>query len=226
MHLLGEPDAILQVRSLATFASWDWKEQKFRPEDHMGRFVVHAIKGAQDKLAGKYQNLPIGAGQTEVRVDVSNFEIVARYWAAWAAKRIRENHAGPIVVAPLPSSSATPANDRYRTSSLASLVAAKLGEEGHAWTGLRFREARQPVHAGGSRATIGHDMIRINDPPPGTIVLLDDVFTMGSHANAALELIGPDQRPKLMVTGGQTVWAPPDKVINPPPKMHEWWATN
>lgn len=225
MFFLPEPIGSIRVRSLCTFASWDWREQPFRGQDHKGRFIVHAVKGDLEKIGAKYQNLPVGPEGANIRVERHNAELVTVAWAGWAANRIRElNLAGPIVITPLPSSKATPDKQNYRTLHLANLVAGQLGPATVLWSGVRFRVERVPVHAGGNRATVGEDMILTSAPPAGNIVLLDDCFTMGSHASALYRMLPNGRTPDFMVTAGRTAWEPPEQVMQPAEFLHSVYA--
>lgn len=220
-----EPKAQVTVLALATLASWDWQETKFRPDDHRGRFIVHAVKGATAKLAGKSETLKVGPGGASVTVTEANFELIADYWAQWAAHLIRSGFAeGDIVLAPLPSSQATPALAEYRSRNLANRISVHLGKRCTVWDGARFKQVRQPVHNGGSRRTIADDMILVSNPPQGAIVPIDDVFTQGAHLGALMKLLQPDRWPDLMVVGGKTVHAPPEKVINPAPFKFDFYG--
>jgi hypothetical protein len=220
-----EPKARVTVVALATFASWDWQETKFRPDDHRGRFIVHAIKGATTKLAGKRETLSVGPGGSAVTVTAANFELIADYFARWAARLIEDGYAaGEIVLAPLPSSQAIPELADYRSLNLAERIAGYLGDRCTVWAGTRFKQARQPVHDGGSRRTISDDMILISPPPPGAIVPIDDVFTQGAHLGALMKLLHHDRWPDLMIVGGKTVHAPPEKVIHPGAFQFEFYG--
>jgi hypothetical protein len=219
--LFPDPIHTVDVQAFCTFAVWDWKVTRFRPEDHKARFIVHAVKGDRAKLAGKYQDLTFGTGQPPVRIDETNFELVTDAWAKWAVGKIRARKiSGPIVLAPLPTSKAVPALANYRTRDLARLVQAHLGGASTVWDGVRFREERQPVHGGGNRATITEDMVLVSEPPDGEMVVLDDVFTTGAHLSALVRHLPTARRPNFMVTAGQTVWERPEDVFKRPVFVH------
>lgn len=218
------PKATVRVRALATLASWNWQEEPFRSRDHRGRFIVHSVKGAKDKLAGKHETLKVGAGGASVTVTADNFELVADYWARWAAEIIRsENLDGPIVLTPLPSSKAVAELADYRPLNLARRVSQHLPGSS-VWDGVRFRNERLPVHSGGSRASIADDMVLTSRPPAGAIVPIDDVFTQGSHLAALMKHLPQERWPKLMVVGGKTENSPPEKVVYPPAHTFEYWG--
>lgn len=218
------PRAVVQVRALATLASWNWQEEPFRPKDHRARFIVHAVKGATDKLAGKHETLNVGPNGSPVTVTVANFELIADYWAAWAASIIKGDLPNqPIILTPLPSSKAVAGLVDYRPLNLARRVGQHIPGS-VVWDGVRFRQERLPVHSGGSRATIFEDMIFTSDPPPGTLVPIDDVFTQGAHLGALMRRLPSDRWPTIMITGGKTENAPPEKVINPPAYPFQFWG--
>lgn len=218
------PKATVRVRALATLSSWNWQEEPFRAKDHRGRFIVHSIKGAVDKLNGKHETLALGPNGAAVTVTHANFELIADYWAQWAAHVIQECQLPePIVLTPLPSSQAVPTLGDYRSLNLARRAQAHIPGS-MVWDGVRFRQARQPVHSGGSRSTISEDMILTSQPPAGAIVPIDDVYTTGAHLNGLLRLLPPERRPSLMVVGGKTENSPPAKVVYPPEHIHTFWG--
>lgn len=189
-----------------------WQGPKFTSDDFRGRFLTGAIKGDLAIMGTSYQNLPLGSAGAVIRVDRSNYELVAPAWAALAAKWIASrNYCDRVVIAPLPSSKTTPATATYRTLHLANLVQAALGGTSVVWSGVRFRQERQKVHEGGDRATIFEDMVLVSDVPSGVIVPLDDVYTMGSHLNALMKHLPDERWPDLMVCGGRTIWDTPEK---------------
>lgn len=207
------PIAKVRVRASCHYAaSKNWTGPKFTPQDHKGRFVVNAIKGDPSKLGNQYQILKLGPGGSPIRIDKSNFELLATAWTQIAADQIKAADLGDkIVVAPLPSSKATPEIADYRTRHLAEQVVVALGGSAVLWDGVRFKQQRTPVHGGGDRSTIYSDMVLISEPPTGQIVVLDDVYTQGDHLNALLRHLDADRRPEFMVCCGKTIWDTPPK---------------
>lgn len=211
----------LAVHALCTFASWDWKERPFRPNDHRGRFVAHAIKGLTEKIKGKYETLSVGPNGAQIRIDENNTQPLVDFFYRWAAEEARDAGLKRPVFLAIPSSKATRNALTFRTAELAAGIARAFGDQGVVSTALRFRKERLAVHEGGSRATIKDDMLLIAAPPPGEIVLVDDLFTWGAHAEAAVSLLGL-RTPAMMICGAYTAHDPPDKPINPPPLLHKW----
>lgn len=212
--LFLEPKARVGVRAICNYASAkQWQGPAFTSDDFRGRFLVGALKADLSIIKG-YQKLPIGPGGSEVKIDKDNFELVPPAWAAWAAKVISDRGLqGRVVLTPLPSSKTVPSTVDYRTLYLANLVKAAFEGDMVVWSGVRFRQKRQKVHEGGDRATIADDMIFVDEPPPGIIVPLDDVYTMGSHLSALMKHLPEDRYPSVMVCGGRTIWdTPPTRV--------------
>lgn len=217
-----DPIAEVEVQAFCSFAVWDWKATPFRPDDHKGRFIAHSVKGDREKLGRQYENLAVGPNKSVIRVNQSNFELVADAWARWAASKIKIRYPEtPIVLTPLPTSKAVPGLADYRTLNLARRVQPHLPAGSVVWEGVRFRQERQPVHSGGDRGTIFEDMIFTSPPPDGVIIALDDVYTMGSHLSALVKHLPAERRPEFMVTGGQTVWDQPEQVFKRPAFTHQ-----
>ena len=74
-----------------------------------------------------------------------------------------------------------------RTALLAEAIAEKLANT-QVWDGLRWAKAMIPTHQEGTRdpQELYNNLVVTGLPPKGTIVLVDDVYTMGGHLQAAV----------------------------------------
>ncbi|MBC4018805.1 hypothetical protein H7965_26470 [Siccirubricoccus deserti] len=188
---------------------YDASKPKWRNSDHCATKVIKAIKGLPFNGSAEMKIF----GQPYVLTATNAHEMIP-VWAKWAVSKISDLPK-PIRLVPVPNSGAIVSEpaESFRTLEMAYAVAAAATAAGiQASAHARLRWAEQMVKAskgGGPRNP--HtllDKLRFCDPPlpEGTVVLIDDVITLGGHMMACVEaLAGEGRRPARGVVAGRTV---------------------
>jgi len=202
------------VHHRVCYPSWDWQVTKFREEDYTGHFFTHAVKDDQQKIGNKWKMLKVGAQGAEVRIDRNNLIIARRFFSAWAARVVRDaGIADPVFVA-IPNRNGIITAQDFKTAFLARTAAQAFGHGATSYTGLRFRV--EVPKAQGERQSIQDlvaNMLLIEPVPDGTLVMLDDVYTLGRHFTAAMQVL--PRKPVLAIVAARTVKEPNDEMLRP-----------
>lgn len=215
----------IQVYPRAAYPTWNRDETPWRDQDYDANFFVHAVKENGDKLGPRRKSLPIGVNGAFVRVDRSTMPLAQRAFGRWVADKTRElGIVDPVFVA-IPNSDALVATADFRTARLVRAVAEAFGQGAHAFVGLRFEEY-VPKDERDHRLTVQElvDNMRMIAPPqPGTLVLVDDVFTQGNHVTAAYRMMPEDRRPTVAFAAGRTCREPEADNWNLESELHFCW---
>jgi hypothetical protein len=211
----------VKVHARAAYPSWDYKETKWRQQDYDTHFFVHAVKNDAEKIGDRKTRLPLGPNAAPVWVSKDNMEVCQHWFARWAAMKCRNlDIADPIFVA-IPNRNALIDAKSFNTARLARFAARAFGDGGQAFTGLRFKELIPKEK--GKRQTVAElvaNMAMIEALPAGTIVLLDDVYTVGRHITAAWKMLPKDSRPDYAFVAGKTEKSPMDDMTVVPVEHH------
>lgn len=205
----------IKVYSLMSYPSWDFREVSWRDMDHKAFFFVHAVKDDKKKIGSKAKSFNIGANNTPVLLTRNNLHLAQNYYAAWVARGLRQLGVGDPVIVPIPNRNALVGSTDFNTARLTRSVAAAYGNGARAAPVLRFREFVPKER--GSRQSVGElvDNLVMTDPlPAGTVVVLDDVFTLGRHIMAASQVLSAVRPPTVGFTAGRTVKAPLAKMFS------------
>jgi len=173
-------------------------------DDHHALKFVKAVKG---KNFGGWAVVPVLGRNKELRA--ANADDAIDWFAELAAAEIvRLRLPGPAILLPLPNSSSTVKNGKVpRTKLLAERIAAKL-KNTKVWDGLRWTKEMTPTHQGGTRdpQKLYDNLVVTSNPPKGTLILIDDVFTKGGHLQAAVaRLTEKKAECELAICAGRTV---------------------
>lgn len=190
----------LSVISFATYLT----REPWNDDDHHALKFVKAVKG---KNFGGWAVVPVLGRNKELRA--ANADDAIDWFAELAAAEIVKLRVpSPVNLVPLPNSSSTVKNENVpRTALLAEHIAAKL-KNTKVWDGLRWAKEMTPTHQGGTRdpQTLYDNLVVTSNPPKGTLILVDDVFTKGGHLQAAVAKLGQKKAEcKLAVCAGRTV---------------------
>lgn len=195
----------LSVISFATYLTRSdspWGDQDF----HALAFVK-AVKGKSFK---GWADVPI-LGRSE-RLNAKNAADAVAWFAELAAAEIAKmGLPGPLILIPIPNSSSTvKSGEKTRTAVLAEAIAAKL-KNAKVWDGLRWAKEMTPTHQEGTRdpQILYDNLVVTSDPPKGTYIIVDDVYTKGGHVQAAVARLGEKKAQcKHAVCAGRTVLEP------------------
>lgn len=162
----------------------------WRDADWAARFYALMLKGDPEKLkkVRSYQDLPIGFGGTQERVQRNNVGIarVRRHFGGWATRTIRGWGIDAPVIIPVPNSHVTADVAEFPTLQIAAAVGQAFGGDARVLPVLRFQEAMEKSHLGGTRSqTAMIANMHVLRGAPGRAVLVDDMTTTGSHLRAA-----------------------------------------
>lgn len=190
----------MDVVSFATYLT----RGPYSNEDHNALKFVKAVKG---KTFRGYADVPV-MGQTK-RLNSSNSEEAVEWFGELAAAEIdKRKLRGPVILVPVPNSSCTEKNGKEpRTALLAKAIAGKL-KNAKVWDGLRWTKEMTPTHQGGTRdpQKLYDNLAVTSDPPKGTLVAVDDVYTKGGHMQAAVARLSEKTAEcSLAVCVGRTV---------------------
>lgn len=167
---------------------------EWQPADWGARFYSLMLKNDPVKLqkAGNYQNLPIGFGGTNERVQKNNVGItrVRRHFGGWATRKIRAWGVTAPIIIPVPNSHVTADVDDFETLQIANAVGQAFGAQARVAPVLRFAQAMEKSHLGGTRSqsVLTTNMI-VLPGETGKAVLVDDMTTTGSHLKAARRVL-------------------------------------
>jgi hypothetical protein len=212
----------VRVLARVAYPSWDFHAQPWRDQDFDAHFFVHAVKNDREKIGNRVANLPMGVGGTNVRIDHDNLDVPQKFFARWAASRARLRGITDPVFVGIPNRNALTEGKPFNVGKLARMAAQAFGEGGSAFTGLRFREF-VPKEAGKRQSVreLVENMVLISEPPNGTYVLVDDVFTLGKHLTAAIKVL-PKRKSAVAVVAGKTEKAPLEDMTTVP--VHSHWC--
>lgn len=211
----------VRVFARAAYPSWGPDVQKWREQDYDAHFFVHAVKNDREKIGQRATRLPMGAGGTYVRVDRDNLEIPQRFFARWAADKVRRLELERPVFVAIPNRDGLVEAKSFNTARLARMAAAAFGAGAEAFTGLRFREYVPKEQ--GKRQSVRElmaNMVLLEEPPAGTLVILDDVFTLGKHVTATVKMLPKKRAPDVAVVAGKTEKRPLDDMTAVAPYSH------
>ena len=177
--------------------------------DHKAFFFVHAVKDDKKKIGAKSKAFNIGANGTAVLLNQNNLHLIQNFYAAWVAQGLRQMGVENPVIVPIPNRNALVGTNDFNTARIARSVATASGGRVQAAAHLRFREF-VPKEQGARQSVIElvENMVLTEPLPAGTIVLLDDVFTLGRHMMAASQVLSLVQQPAMGFVAGRTVKAP------------------
>ena len=161
--------------------------------DYDATNIVKAVKGST-LHPNSFVNIKVRGKEREIRE--KNKDLAIECFAEWAAPHIDLFDSENKILIPIPSSQTTkdsPPN--FRTAIIAETISKKCQTSVIVLPVIRFRTERQASHGGGSRDPnrLYKNMIVIDSLPLGEAILIDDIYTTGSHIQAAswvLEDIG------------------------------------
>lgn len=215
--LLNMPETPVHYR--VCYPSWDWQETNFRDQDHLAHFFTWAVKGDQQKIGAKFKMMKVGAGNAEVRIDRNNLDVVQRYFGRFAAAQARAAGIEDPVFVAIPNRNALAEVADFKSAGLARAAAQAFGAGAAAYTGLRFRALVPKAQGVRQRVSdLVENMVMIALPPPGTLVLIDDVYTLGRHITAANQIL--PRRAALCVVAARTMKEPQEQMTAPGVETH------
>ncbi|WNG49178.1 phosphoribosyltransferase [Archangium minus] len=202
--------------TVACFASYLTNVTKaWRDEDHSASMFIKAIKGKPFK---GYGHVPVRGWNT--RFDHNNRHVTHTFFGKMAADHLDDVGMTmvPLCLVPLPSSDAVQGTSftRFPARDLALAVQRELAKKGETVQIddiLRWKMAKQPSHAGGTRDAqeLYENLVLTAAPSEGVVhVLVDDVCTGGGHLRAAKRrLEDADATVDYAVCAGRTVQIQP-----------------
>lgn len=205
----------IKIYSLMSYPSWDFREVAWRDTDHKAFFFVHAVKDDKKKIGSKAKAFNVGANNSPILLNQNNLHLAQNYYAAWVARGLRQLGVPDPVIVPIPNRNALVGSADFNTARLVRSVAAAYGTGAKAAPVLRFRKFVPKEQ--GSRQSVAElvDNLVVTDPlPAGTIVVLDDVFTLGRHITAASQVLSAVRPPAMGFTAGRTVKSPLEKMFS------------
>jgi hypothetical protein len=156
---------------------------QWRDEDYNANKFISALKG---EAINGYAKILVG--KTWHRLQESNRDSAVDWFGEMAAEYVRQKHkARPLAFVPIPSSKCV-AGGKIISSTypLADAIVSNL-QDVSVWDGLRWSAAKVPAHQGGPRDPhyFYKNLVIAKKLPDAEIVLVDDMFTSGSHMQAA-----------------------------------------
>ncbi len=190
----------LSVTSFATYLT----RPPWSGDDHNALKFVKAVKG---KSFRGWAQVPVLG--TIKRLEPANAEDAVDWFGELAAAEIvKRGLRSPLILVPLPNSSSTVRNNKKpRTALLAGAIAEKLNNA-QVWDGLRWAKEMIPTHQEGTRdpQELYDNLVVTSVPPKGTLILVDDVYTLGGHLQAGVARLAENKaRCSLAMCAGRTV---------------------
>ena len=207
------PEVGLTLHPLCLYPRWDQDDRPFRKSDWTARFITLALKGDEDGIRRSYVLL----GTPPRRFDINNYRELHRAFHHWAARKLRVLQiAHPVLVA-VPNSDAVADSESFATKGLVEGIAAAYGAACIPFSGVRFTQAMPKARLGGTRdqRELLQNLVLLEPPPAGTLVLVDDVCTSGGHLFAVQRLLRPRECGQALLVG-RTVHDPQERMLNPP----------
>lgn len=201
----------LTLHPLCLYPRWDRDERPFRRTDWAASFITLALKGDENAIRRSFEVIK---GR---RFDITNYRELHTAYHHWAARKLRAlGIADPVLVA-VPNSDAAPASVTFATKALVEGIAAAYGAGCVPFSGVRFRQAMPKARLGGTRdqRELLQNLVLLEPPPQGTLVLVDDVCTSGGHLFAVQRLLRPRECGQALLVG-RTVHDPQERMLNPP----------
>jgi hypothetical protein len=191
------PLSVISFATYLTRAPWSG-------DDHNALKFVKAVKG---KTFRGWAQVPI-LGRIKTLEPTNAEDAVDWFGELAAAEIVKLGLRGPQILLPLPNSSSTVRNgEKSRTTLLAGAIAEKLNNA-HVWDGLRWAKEMIPTHREGTRdpQELYENLVVTGVPPKGTLILVDDVYTLGGHLKAAVARLAEKKlRCSLAMCAGRTV---------------------
>ncbi|MGX8273043.1 hypothetical protein ACWQV9_10190 [Brevundimonas diminuta] len=212
----------VKVHARAAYPSWDYKDPKWRQQDYDTHFFVHAVKNDAARIGDRKTQLPMGAGGARVWIGRDNLEVCQHWFSRWAAMKCHNlGVENPVFVA-IPNRNALTDTKSFNTARLARFAARAFGDGAQAYVGLRFKEYVPKEK--GKRQSVSElvgNLVLVEDIPAGTLVLIDDVYTVGRHVTAAWKVLPKERRPDHAFVAGKTEKGPlADMTVVP--VEHHW----
>jgi predicted amidophosphoribosyltransferase len=190
---------IVTFSSYLTNAGVAW-----RSVDYDGLNFIKAIK--QHPLSGNYSHIPVGGVLRLLNAETA--ANASKWFSQMAADYIIA--AGvhcPIVLIPVPDSSCVAGEVEPKMAHIADMIAARLNCA-TVWSGLRWREAHEPSHVTFEKdpRLFYENYVLTERPPAGTLIIVDDMHTTGSHVRSACTVLRDAGRTcKLALCAGKRV---------------------
>jgi len=207
----------LFVHTMGAYASYPRSEYEWRDDDYRVNKLVKAVKGVP--INGSAQILSLD--KQWITIDNTNRANAFELFGRWGAKKLAELGISSATLVPVPSSSHTVENELFTGTQLAQAVAYCSPEGIVARDPLRFRSAMEKSSKGGSRnwALIKANLVCTPPNQPGTVVLIDDVMTLGGHLRACADVLrSHGMRVEHALTVGRTVKTPVQAPFAMPPE--------
>lgn len=206
----------IKVSACVAYPSWNYQDPRWREQDYNAHFFIHAVKNDRAKIGQRRTLLPMGAGGAMVWVDAANLDVCQKYFARWVALKCRRAEISDPVFVAIPNRNALGTEKSFNTARLVRMAAAAFGSSASSYSGLRFRSL---VPKDGKRQSVNElvaNMELVEEIPGGTLVLVDDVFTLGNHMTAAYKMMPKSRRPDIGYVAGKTEKKPlPDMTVVP-----------
>lgn len=204
----------LRVASFCSYLTRVEEDHPWTDADHSASKFVKAIK--QKPFKG-WATIPLR--RVMLRLDSSNADRAADWFAVWAADRLPKNRR--IGLIPIPSSSTTPTST---VMSRAADLARRIVKHCTLWKVddvLRFRTVLDKASEGGPRWAdeLYPQLIMLKWTPTLTeYYLVDDVCTSGGHARACMAVLKKRAGivPLGLLCAGRTVHEPPPDPFSVP----------
>lgn len=181
----------------------------WRQDDYVGKKIVDAVKG---KPINGYFEIKVGGQKTTF--NEGNIHQFLPNLFFTVAGQLKNLVGSPFDIVPIPNSGAVVGDDSdFKTLSHAREIAKFVGGGTQAVPALRWNQAKQRAHEGGSRdPEVHYENLSVVSKPTRPCVIYDDVITTGSQMIACsrrLAVIGCT--PVLGIVVGRAV-----KIQNTP----------
>lgn len=190
----------VSVISFATYKRPPWKTTDFP--------ALKFVKAVKAKPFTGYADVPV-LGRW-MHLVPENADDAIGWFGELAAAELAKRFAGPLILVPLPNSSSTVDNGKEpRTAVLAANIAAKL-KNTKSCDCLRWTK-EWPAKSTRDPQKLYDNLVVTSNPPKGTLILIDDVFTTGGHVQAAVARLAEKKAEcKLAICAGRTVLESPE----------------